>query len=482
MAVYIIKRILLMIPTFFAISFLVFLILNLAPGNPGAEILGAGDGGQSAQLAGQQQESYRLFKEQFNLDKPVLLNTRFALKARAVRNALHDIVADGDEVTPKAKIRAQERVVDWGHYSVPGLIELLATDPDQSIRALASQSLALNAQRRLVKQYGGKLTLEERETNRAISQENELIRGWVYGRDATPDVEADVQAKWAAWFEEHKDRWEWSSAEKFGVLVLDTRFAKYWGSLVRLDFGLSHVDKKPVIAKVLGKLKYSITLSFTSVILIYLLSVPLGIWSAVKQNTLPDRILTVVLFMLYSLPSFFVGVFLLNLLTRGSPYQVFPTTGFESLDTLHMTGLQYLWDVVQHIFLPIVCLSYAGLAVLSRYARTGLLDVIRSDYIRTARAKGLPEWIVIVKHAARNGMIPILTLLATLLPTLIGGSVVIEVIFGIPGMGLLVIESISVRDYNVVMAVLLISSVLTLVGMLLSDLSYALVDPRITFD
>lgn len=482
MAVYIIKRILLMIPTFFAISFIVFLILNLAPGNPGAEILGAGDGGQSAQLAGQQQESYRLFKEQFNLDKPILVNTRFSLGAQAVRKALGNIVSSGDEVSAKTKIRAQEDIVDWGHYSIPALVELLSTDPDRSIRALAARSLATNAQRRLVKQYGGKLTPAERDMNREISEENELVRIWVFPKGATPAQEAEVQGNWASWFETHQERWDWNGMEKAGIFFLDTRFAKYWGNLIRLDLGISHVDKRPVLGKVLSKLKYSITLSFTSVILIYLVSVPLGIWSAVRQNSVPDRILTVVLFMLYSLPSFFVGVFLLNLLTRGTPYQVFPTTGFASIETSHMTGLDYLRDVLWHVCLPILCLSYAGLAVLSRYARTGLLDVIRSDYIRTARAKGLPEWVVIVKHAARNGMIPILTLLATLLPTLIGGSVVIEVIFGIPGMGLYVFESIGVRDYNVVMAVLLISSVLTLIGMLLSDLSYALVDPRITFD
>jgi len=482
LAVYVLKRILLMLPTFFAISLIVFIVLNFAPGNPGADILGAGDGGQSAQLAGQNQESYRLFKEQFNLDKPILLNTRFGLSPRAIRKTLGQVIADGDEVTPKEKIDAQRRLVDWGHYSVPGLVELLQTDPDQSIRSLAAQSLAMNSQRRLLKQYGGKLTKDEREGNRAISQENERVRGWVYGNTAPAAEEAEIQAKWLSWYAEHEERWTWTGKDKLGILLFDTRFAKYWGNLARLDFGLSHVDKRPVLAKVLSKLKYSVTLSFTSVILIYLLSVPLGIWSAVRQNSLSDRVLTVVLFMLYSLPSFFVGVFLLNLLTRGTPYQVFPTTGFSNIDTSHMTGLDYLKDVLWHVFLPIICLSYAGLAVLSRYARTGLLDVIRSDYIRTARAKGLPEWVVIVKHAARNGMIPIITLLATLLPTLIGGSVVIEKIFGIPGMGLYVFESIGVRDYNAVMAVLLISSVLTLIGMLLSDLAYALVDPRITFD
>ena len=482
MAGYIIKRILLMIPTFFAISLIIFIVLNFAPGNPGADIVGAGDGGQSAQLAGQQQESYRIFKEQFNLDKPVLLNTRFGLGTDEVRDAIATAIASGDEVSAKEKIRAQERLVDWGSYAIPSLVELVNSDPDKQVRAVASQSLALSAQRRLIKQYGGKLTPEERTENQEISQENERVRSWVFGPDAEPAREAEVQEAWSSWFQENAERWDWSASDKAGILLFDTRFAKYWGNLLRLDFGLSHVDKRPVLGKVISKLKYSITLSFTSVILIYLLSVPLGIWSAVNQNTLPDRVLTVVLFMLYSLPSFFVGVVLLNFLTRGTPLSVLPTTGFESLDVSQMTTLAYLWDILKHIFLPIICLSYAGLAVLSRYARTGLLDVIRSDYIRTARAKGLPEWVVIIKHAARNGMIPILTLLATLLPTLIGGSVVVEVVFGIPGMGNFVFESIGVRDYNAVMVVLLMSTVLTLVGMLLSDLSYALVDPRITFD
>ena len=216
--------------------------------------------------------------------------------------------------------------------------------------------------------------------------------------------------------------------------------------------------------------------------LAYLISLPLGIWSAVKENTIADRIVTVILFMLYSLPSFFVGVVLLNFFTVGSPLKLFPTAGFESIDTTQMTTLEYIKDVIWHIFLPIVCMTYGSLAALSRYARTGLLDVIRADFIRTARAKGLSESVVIVKHAARNGMIPILTLMATLLPVLIGGSVVIEVIFGIPGMGRLGFEAIMLRDYNVIMAILLIASLLTLIGMLISDLMYALVDPRITFD
>ncbi len=482
MGVYVIKRILLMIPTFMAISLIVFVILNFAPGNPGADKLGADNLGQSSQLAGQQQESYRLFKEQFNLDKPVLVNTRFAMSDATIRRSLADVVAPGDEIAAKRKINAREDLIDWGSYAIPGLVRILNGDDNRRVRQLAAQTLSLNAQRVMVKQYGGTLTDDERTQNLLIGAENERVRQWVYGTDDSDDREAEVQRSWLKWFGENEARWTWSGTDRISIFLFDTRFAKYWSNLARLDLGLSHVDKRPVLGTVLGKLKYSVTISFTSVILIYLISVPLGLWSAVNQNTLPDRFLTVFLFMLYSLPSFFVGVFLLNLLTLGTPWDVLPTTGFSAIDTSHMTGLQYLWDVLKHVTLPIICLSYAGLAVLSRYARTGLLDVIRADYIRTARAKGLPEWVVIIKHAARNGMIPILTLLATLLPTLIGGSVVIEFIFGIPGMGLYVFDSIGVRDYNAVMAVLLISSLLTLVGMLLSDISYALVDPRITFD
>ncbi len=484
MAGYIIKRILLMIPTFFVISLLVFVVLNFAPGNPGADILGAGDGGQSANLAGQQNESYRLFKQQFNLDKPILLNTRFNLSVADVTAVAENDVNLAGDVSPGDRIDAQEQIDNWGKYAIPALVDILQNHPERRVRSYAALRLASGGQRPLLNQYSGKrLTPEEKVINNALYAENNTIRQWTFGPSDSEAKELDVRGKWVEWFETNHDRWDYSSTgTKVSILLFDTRFAKYWQNLLKLDFGVSHVDKRPVLATVLSKLKYSITLSFTSVILVYLLSVPLGIWSAVKQNSAADRVVTVVLFMMYSLPSFFVGVFLLNLLTRGTPWQAFPTSGFESLDVSQMTTLQYLGDVVWHIALPILCLSYAALAVLSRYARTGLLDVIRADYIRTARAKGLPESIVIMKHAARNGMIPIITLLATLLPTLIGGSVVVEVIFGIPGMGLFMFDSITIRDYNAVMAVLLISSSLTLVGMLLADLAYVLVDPRITFD
>jgi peptide/nickel transport system permease protein len=484
MLTYIIKRILLMIPTFLAISLIVFAIVNFAPGNPGAKKVGA-EGGQQANT-GEQRESYRIFKEQFNLDKPVLFNTRFNLTNNEVEAILVTVLNKDNDVTPGERIVAQETIENWGRYAVPALVDMLTNHADEDIQALASQRLTINARKRLQGEFRKDLTPEQREANKIIADEITSFKGqyFITGEqdDSHSGAEEDVKKFWADWFAVNMSEWDFSTTDTMSILFLDTRFAKYWGNLARLDFGVSHLDKRPVLGKVLEKLKYSLSLAVTSVFLAYLISLPLGIWSAVKENTLADRIVTIILFMMYSLPTFFIGVVLLNFFTIGSPFQWFPTAGFEAIDTSQMTTLEYIKDVIWHIFLPIVCMTYGSLAALSRYARTGLLDIIRADFIRTARAKGLSESVVIVKHAARNGMIPILTLMATLLPVLIGGSVVIEVIFGIPGMGRLGFEAILLRDYNVIMAILLISSVLTLIGMLISDLMYALVDPRITFD
>ena len=475
---YAIKRILLMIPTFFAISFLIFVLLNFAPGNPGAQMLSA-EGSQNAQTSGDQREAYRIFKEQFNLDKPILWNNRYSLTRTDIEDTLVTILNLDKNVPPQDRIDAQDRIEDWGRYAVPGLIDTLMTSEKIEVRALASERLAINAKKRLVGQYSKDISPEDKLNNKKIAKENSRIKKWFFSA-GDPNAEADVVAKWSDWWQSNQDEWAYTSSDKFGILFFDTRFSKYWYNLLRLDFGISHLDKKPVLETVFSKLKYSITLAVSSVFLVYLMSLPLGIWSAVNQNTVKDRVITAILFMLYSLPSYFTAVILLNLFSV--QWEIFPSIGFESMEADQMTTLQYIGDVAWHVTLPIVCMSYGSLAALSRYARTGLLDVIRADYIRTARAKGLPEGIVIIKHAARNGMIPILTLMATLLPALIGGSVIIEVIFGIPGMGSYIFESITLRDYNAVMAVLLISSTLTLIGMLLSDLSYALVDPRITFD
>ena len=504
MITYIIKRILLMVPTLLLIALIIFMVLNLAPGRPGKTQVGA-DGTQN-QESGEARESHRIFKEQFNFDKPILFNARFAMSREEVEERVTTISlsqaptcgeqGNGEElrgcVPAEQKpaslevVEAVEELEDWGNYTVPALYAIASdAQVDLRTRRIALSTLSQNAKRRLIPQYGRTLTEEEKAQNDAYQEENERLKRWLIpsGEEVTPAaIDQVIEQKWTPWIKAHHEEYDYTAGEKAAIFFTDTRFFKYMSNLVKLDFGVSHVDKKPVLDTIGSKLKYSITLSLVSILLSYLVSIPLGVWSAYKQGSLSDQVLTVILFMLYSLPSFFVAVLLLQFFTIGTPLQIFPTGGFIGADAEEMTTLEQLLSIIHHLALPIACLSYGGLASLSRYARTGVLDVIRADYIRTARAKGLGEGVVIVKHAVRNGMIPILTLLGSLLPVLIGGSVIIEVIFNIPGMGLYLFESITARDYNAIMAVLLISSLLTLCGLLISDLSYALVDPRISFD
>ena len=511
MTTYIIKRIVLMIPTLFVISFMIFLVLNLAPGRPGG-----GSGGQGNETAQSQEarESYRIFKEQFNFDKPVIFNARFTLTEADVEREVRILAdfqapicpAEGEATPgciPEAQkpevadiIKAEELLEDWGHYIVPQLIQIADTADRLDMQKIALRQLSTNAKRRLLNEYGKQQTPEQREANKAIHTENEMVSKWRLPAEAdAATVDAMMNENWKPWFEEHRHRYEYGLGEKIVIFFTDTRFAKYWENLFTLDFGVSHVDKRPVMEKIIEKVPYTLTLNFFAILLAYIISVPLGVWSAYRQDTPADRVMTIVLFLLYSLPSFFIAVLLLETLTKGTPLDIFPTGDFvgkfpewyqpadrniQSTDDL--TTLEYFFSVSYHMVLPVFCLTYGALASLSRYARTGLLDVIRADYIRTARAKGLGEPMVIVKHAVRNGMIPVLTLLGTLLPALIGGSVVIEFVFNIPGMGLYIFESIFARDYNAIMAVLLISAVLTLIGLLITDISYAIVDPRISFD
>jgi peptide/nickel transport system permease protein len=254
------------------------------------------------------------------------------------------------------------------------------------------------------------------------------------------------------------------------------------GILLEGDFGQSVTINlgTPVLELLRDRVPVTLKLNLWALAISFLLAIPIGVHSAVRRGSLLDRSSTVTLFVLYSLPSFWVG--LLLLMAASSWLPAWPTRGLSPPSRLD-ASLWGLWlETAKHYVLPVFCLTYAGLASLSRYARVGLLEVLRQDYIRTARAKGCSEWTVIFRHALRNGVIPLIVIFAGLLPGLIGGSVIIEYLFGIEGMGSLGIAAISSRDYPVIMTILAVSSILTLMGILLSDLSLALVDPRISYD
>ncbi len=262
-------------------------------------------------------------------------------------------------------------------------------------------------------------------------------------------------------------------------------YVRYWiwvKQIATLDFGRSYKDHRPVINKIAERIPITLTLNIISIILIYLIAIPIGVYSAVAHGRFSERVSTFFFFMLYSIPSFWMAMILIFFLGGGDYWDLFPVYGILSPDAenypFFKKALNFLW----HIVLPVFCLTYGGLAYLSRFQKGTLLEVLREDFVRTATAKGLPRHKVILKHALRNALIPIITILAGILPAMIGGSVIIESIFSIPGIGQLGFESVLSRDYPVIMAIATISAVLTLIGILIADLLYVLVDPRISFE
>ncbi len=263
---------------------------------------------------------------------------------------------------------------------------------------------------------------------------------------------------------------------------LHIQYLRWLKRIVTLDFGDSLRDHRRIIDKLKERIPVSVKLSGISLLLAYLISIPLGVYSATHQYSISDRVTTIILFGLYSLPNFWVATMAIVYLGGGDFWDVFPVYGLASAGSDTWPWWQQFGDQLWHLVLPVTCLTYYTFAVLSRYMRVGMLEVIRQDFIRTARAKGLSERLVVYRHALRNSLIPVITLMADLLPALIGGSIVVEALFSIPGMGALSYEAVLTRDYPLVMAIFTLSAVLTLIGILLADLLYTLVDPRIAYE
>ena len=251
-------------------------------------------------------------------------------------------------------------------------------------------------------------------------------------------------------------------------------------NVVTLDLGKSiSKNNAPVLGLIGERVPATLLLSVTSLLLTYLLAIPIGLWSTVKSNTLAERTVSSLLYMLYSLPSFVAALFLQIVLAVKLGW--FPLFGMTSDNYESLTSIGKVWDVATHAFLPIVCFTYGSLAYYSRFVRANMQEVVRQDYIRTARAKGVPPWQIVWRHAFRNTLIPMVTLIGLTLPSLLSGAVILEQIFTWPGMGRLYFEAIGQRDYDTIMGLTLVFSVLTLLGQLLADILYAVVDPRVTY-
>ena len=256
--------------------------------------------------------------------------------------------------------------------------------------------------------------------------------------------------------------------------------------VVRLDFGESFSsDRRPVTQKIWDekrplierRLFITFMINLLSLVVILAIAIPIGISSATRQNSLYDKITTTGVFIGFAVPSFWLALLLMILF--GVHLHWLPISQLKSMnyDSLPLAGK--IWDLIRHLILPIFVSAFTGLAADSRFMRGSMLEVIRQDYVTVARAKGLPERTVIYRHAFRNALLPIITLMGLSVGSLIGGSVIFENIFGIPGMGQLFYMSVMTRDYPMVMCILTIGGIVTLFGNLMADISYMIADPRI---
>ena len=426
---YILQRSLLMIPTLVGITVISFFIMHLAPGDPVDLFLGGVAGGEG--LASDRQrdieETRQELRRQLGLDRPV--HVQYANWVTALFLKVESISA-----------------FDRSAMLADRLLERLD----------ASERRALTALER------------EEQKGRFLA----LVRG--SAREEAGELERSSFWEGRTFSAEGNYAYRGAGIELF-------KLAGY--RFVTLDFGRSFKDNQPVIGRIMERLPVTLEINIIAIVIAYLVGLPLGIWLAVKQNTFTDRILTTGTFVLWSMPSFWVGMLLIIFLCNREFFYWFPASGIQSLDaSSDWSTWRILTDHMYHMFLPVLASAYISFATISRFMRTSMLENLRQDYVRTARAKGLSEKVVILRHVYRNSLIPIVTTSAGLLPALIAGSVFIETIFTIPGMGLLGFESVLNRDYPMVMALFTVGSLLSLLGILVADILLKVVDPRITFD
>lgn len=255
------------------------------------------------------------------------------------------------------------------------------------------------------------------------------------------------------------------------------QYATWLGKFITLDFGTAFADGRKVKDKILERLPITLIINVLSLAIILLIAIPIGILSATHQYSFIDRFTTVFVFAGFSTPSFWLALLLIYML--GVQWGVLPISGIQSLDVTGFTAWDRIMDWARHLVLPVFVSAFGGLAAYSRYMRNNMLEVLRQDYVRTARAKGLPERKVIYKHALRNALLPVITILGLSLPGVIGGSVIMETVFGIPGMGQLMYQAVLSRDYNLAMGILVPGAALTMLGNFFADIGYAVADPRV---
>ncbi len=485
MYAYLIRRLLLMIPTFFGILVINFGVLRLQ----GLSFTEALSGGLDAAPGERkiQGSSSRLenlldrFRAAGN-DLPALVNLNGFLDKTDIVAWLRETAPDsGREVSERNKREKQLWLV--GPFAVQPLAEVLRDDTLGELYGPASQALTLCAYASI-----SPLDLPSAQRIQQLEVRNRELRklAITYRQEpgkpfTTTDPEAvSKRAALLALVADPANAADFSHDGRWSAILLRTGFTDF---MVRLATGnLWSESKKEGVFSVIGRAwQTTLGLNVMSILIAWIFAIPLGIRSARRLGTLEDGITTNALFLLWSLPSFFVGALLLHYFCTSSATSPawFPNKGLASDGSLWFSTPAYLMDLLWHGFLPMLTLSYASFVSLSRYLRGNLLEQFSADYVRTARAKGVSEDAIVYQHAFRNSSLTLITLSSGLLVDLFGGVLIVEMIFSIPGLGLLMLDAAKQQDAPLLMASTVLSVGLLLIGILIADLLYAVVDPRI---
>ncbi|MBP7821973.1 MAG: ABC transporter permease [Saprospiraceae bacterium] len=469
---YFIIRILIAIPTLVVISFMSFGLSRLAPGDPIRQFYGEDLENYSNTVTSLQYAdiTYANIAKKLGYDKPffyISLNsvaepdTFFRILKRDQRIVLNELI-DAYGNWPEIQTYYQD---------VNTLYRSILTVPDslQEKRNLT----------KLVRQLFGVSNISEIKARlHTIEQESNSLDA----NDKTNIIaivnkllsDSDAIVKNATTYKNYIPTFTWHGT--------NNQYHHWLTAFCKGDFGISYKDNRPVYDRLIEAARWTVSINFFSLLLAFLISIPLGVWAAINRGKWSERVSSIIVFLIYSLPPFWIGTMFVEFFTTPEyGIGIFPSVGLGDAPT-DATFFEKWQIALPHLILPIACITYPSIAFISRQMKSSMLNTLRMDFVRTAKAKGLSSKSVIWKHAFRNSLFPIITLISSVFPTLLAGSVVIEVIFNIPGMGRLVYESIFARDWPIVYAALMIGAILTLIGNLFADWLYMLLDPRVSFD
>jgi peptide/nickel transport system permease protein len=490
MLAYIFKRILIFIPTLIVITLLGFVISVNAPGDPVERMVSAAEsGGEVNSQTRNQQEQIRFWTQKLGLDLPIFY---VSLTTFAHPDTLYKIY---DKNEREALDRLIYKYGNWKEIeqyykklTAFSSLQLLPPANDTAAMLQADRNKVLDAINRIKSEtLHLKASHEEVVIKNQLAKISTLLAEYPFltkAQQAFRGVSTDYQqvinsaTPWKKYIpqvnfyaDNQYHHWLFGDGGKFSK------------GLLRGDFGISYTTKEPISDVIFSKIGWTLFFSLLSVMLAYAVSIPLGVRAAAKKGSKEDKTSSLMLFILYSIPSFWLATLLLMTFANPDVLHWFPASGVKPV-TGYEEGASFSDNVrasLPYMVLPAICYTYSSFAFLSRTMRVSMLESLSQDYIRTARAKGLPNKQIIWKHAFKNALFPIITVFGSVFPVVISGSVILESIFTIPGMGSETINAVHNNNYPMIIALLTITGVLTLIGFLISDILYALVDPRISY-